>query len=52
MTEFETCHTNLAGNQSHPAKRVGSWNRVLGGVRVTCNTKRTQGVWRPCYWAS
>jgi len=49
MSNFETYHNNLAGNQSRPAKRAGSRNRVLGGVRVTCITKRTQGACRPCY---
>ena len=37
-----------AGNQSSPAKRVGSRNRVLRGGGVTHPAKRTQGVCRPC----
>jgi len=46
--EAETPLRDPVGNQSYPAKRAGSRNRVLRGCGVTHAAKRTQGVCRPC----
>ena len=45
--DVETSQRDPVGNQSYPAKRAGSWNRVLRGAGVTQAAKRTQGFRRP-----